>query len=213
MGAMSLGGSTSLRARSPHGATVLMGAMSLGARPPYALAILTALQSSWAPRPYGLSRLYHKSLCYKLLWCGLSTLYSIVGSAVVARGVLLRSVMVRVVVLQNVVRSAVVLQNVMGSAVVALSFSTANRCSSNCSTTQCRKISRCGSSCGGNISPARSGEQSPCLGEGPVLGPISLPPKPRHDEWMLVVKACSIGGPCTYRHCNPTRKGLSNSER
>jgi hypothetical protein len=55
-----------------------------------------------------------------------------------------------------------------------------------------------------------------------------LPPKPRHDEWMPVVKACSTGGPCTYlgllccvdpagvmqgkqqegRHYNPTRKGL-----
>jgi hypothetical protein len=67
----------------------------------------------------------------------------------VARGVVLRSVMARVVVLQNVVRSAVVLQNVMGPAVVALSFSTTNRCSSNCSTTKCRKISRCGSSCDG----------------------------------------------------------------
>ena len=52
----------------------------------------------------------------------------------------------------------------------------------------------------------------------------SLPPKPRHDEWIPVVKACSIGGPCIYlyllccfdpggvvqgkqqesRHCNPT---------
>jgi hypothetical protein len=41
------GGSTSLRARSPHGAAVLMGATSLGARPPCALAVLTALQSSW----------------------------------------------------------------------------------------------------------------------------------------------------------------------
>jgi len=42
-------GSTSLRARSPHGAAVLMGSASLGAQPPYALAVLTALQSSWAP--------------------------------------------------------------------------------------------------------------------------------------------------------------------
>src|SRR5256885_15346470 len=27
----------------------------------------------------------------------------------------------------------------------------------------------------------------------------SLPPKPRHDEWIPVVKACSTGGPCIDR--------------
>ena len=50
-GAAVLMGSTSLRARGPHGAAVLMGPTTLGARSPYALVVLTALQSSWAPRP------------------------------------------------------------------------------------------------------------------------------------------------------------------
>jgi len=46
-------GSTSLRARGPHGAAVLMGSTSLGARPPYALVVLTVLQSSCRPIPLG----------------------------------------------------------------------------------------------------------------------------------------------------------------
>src|SRR5271170_3165591 len=57
---------------------------------------------------------------------------------------------------------------------------------------------------------------------------IILATKTRHGEWIPVVKACSIGGPCIClyllccfdpggvvqgkqqegRHCNPTRKGL-----
>jgi hypothetical protein len=49
--AVVLMGSTSLRARGPHGAAVLMGPTTLGARPPYALAVLTALQSLRTPRP------------------------------------------------------------------------------------------------------------------------------------------------------------------
>jgi hypothetical protein len=57
------------------------------------------------------------------------------------------------------------------------SFSTTNRCSSNCSTIKRCGISRCGSSCGGTkLGPSyckkrQTGAQ--CLKEGPVLGPIS----------------------------------------
>ena len=42
------GGSTSLRARSPHDAAVLMGSTSLHARGPHGPAVLMG------PRPYGL---------------------------------------------------------------------------------------------------------------------------------------------------------------
>jgi hypothetical protein len=129
---------------------------------------------------------------------------------VVEEAVILQIVVGEVVVLQLVVREIVVQQNVVGSAVVARAFLLQTVVARIVVTTKRHKISRlsCGTKLGTfHISPARSGEQGPCLEEGSVLGPIS-----GGRFWSLFMSELSGCQRCSVSICGSTSKGVASAK-